>query len=895
MRFRIEKNLARSIFPILISCLLTAGTVLAAEPGIRTETRSFITDPTGEPAPLPPGVEPLFAGIYINGNEAEAEIIYREQNEYWLPFDLFLKASGLKPGENTEAGTTYPTTIGIITFDHARLKSIEGNSCVSFSDLKEAFRVKATFDISLYAAVIQIPWRAGMPDERSATKKRIEPDIEAPGNSLTYIGIEADLLFDTREEVQKELLVETAGRLGPGVWDIRLEGDPEEEMTPTRYHWTVFNRHTATRVGTGSTEIYSLIDNKPFTGLQFGWNNRTILNQLDFERYTDSDGFLSMDRNQLRTIEGDGPPAGIAELRLDGEIVARQRISLDGRFLFRNVRMSTDLRRTEVYLYELSLREPPVSILNFTQSIQSRSLPGGELLVRGGVGNIGNILDNRTEKEHEYLGFAHVQYGLHRRITLEAALQYSTGIETPDKLLGTVMSLGENWTMALYGAEANGRYGGDLRVEGNGERWSFAYWGNRYLEKFRSENNPEETSHALRITTSPWSSLNVTIFGSHEQQDGTIVNRYLLPGAYWRVSRFLQLSATPDSDKEYRYEADLRLSSRSDLRLGYQDRILDSEYYHDLADNLSVVVQNTYAFRTSDSVTSMFVDWAPGNSAYNRVRLGSSYSDNQFGYSAMWSRYVNTGLRFALQYSYNMNNASYLQTEEFDGLFDTDTLPQEFIGFTLSWDLGRSQSGFYPINRTAISHTRGAITGSLDIENPGTVSSSDLNDVRILLNGRQLGQQQINGSFFLGNLRPGIYRLTVDPENLPLELNVEQDDLLVEVQSGAVSEVRIPLFAQYGIAGRITDAGRKGIENETVQVLDSENEVIITSETNLFGYYRADNLRPGSYTALLPVTGQERLFTITDDYLFGIDFTLEDQSPQDEPSPREAEGPGPER
>ncbi|RNA64856.1 carboxypeptidase regulatory-like domain-containing protein [Prosthecochloris sp. ZM_2] len=885
MHKRLNTILAGALLAATASGLLAAGGARADEPETRPETQVFITEET--PAPLPADIEPLFAGIYINGRESEAAIIYRKGNEYWIPFELFLDESGLDADENTEAGITYPTTIGIITFDHSRLRTLENTACISFSDLKESFRVQATFDLSLYAAVIQIPWSPGRPDSTTRRKSLIEPDISAPRNALTYIGIETDLLLDTREELQKDLLVETAGRLGPGVWDIRYEGDPEEEMTPTRYHWTVFNRNAAARAGTGSTEIYSLLENENFTGIQFGWNNRTILNQLDFERYTDSDGFLSMDRNQLRTIEGDGPPAGIAELRLDGEIVARQRISLDGRFLFRNVRMGTDLRKTEVYLYELSLREPPVTVLNFTQSVQSRSLPGGELLFRGGIGSVGNLLDDENSDETHYLAFTHLQYGLHRRLTVEAALQYTTDSNDPDKLIGTVLSLGDSWAAAIYGAEVNGRYGGDLRLEGNGERWSFAYWGNRYQERFRSEAAPEEENHALRISTSPWNSLNVNLFGSHEQENGRLVNRYLLPGAYWRVSRFLQLSATPNSDKEYRYEADLRLSSRSDLRLGYQDRILDSEYYHDLADNLSLVVQNSYALRTSDSVTSMFVDWAPGNTGYNRVRLGSSYSDNQFGYSAMWSRYVNTGLRFALQYSYNMNNASYLQTEEFDGLFDTDTLPQEFIGFTLSWDLGRSQSGFYPINRTAISHTRGAITGSLDIENPGTVSSSDLNDVRILLNGRQLRQQQISGSFFLGNLRPGVYRLSVDPENLPLELNVEQEQLLVEVVSGAVSEVRIPLFAQYGIAGRITGSDGNGLDNAAVHITDQESKLVTRARTNLFGYFRADNLRPGTYNAVLPATGQQQEFTITDDYLFGVDFTV--QLPSSPPEPEGSE------
>ena len=66
------------------------------------------------------------------------------------------------------------------------------------------------------------------------------------------------------------------------------------------------------------------------------------------------------------------------------------------------------------------------------------------------------------------------------------------------------------------------------------------------------------------------------------------------------------------------------------------------------------------------------------------------------------------------------------------------------------------------------------MAGALKIMTDSKISRSQINDVSILLNGRKLGQRQIGGDFFVGNLRPGIYTVSVDPENLPLELVVEQ-------------------------------------------------------------------------------------------------------------------------
>ena len=44
--------------------------------------------------------------------------------------------------------------------------------------------------------------------------------------------------------------------------------------------------------------------------------------------------------------------------------------------------------------------------------------------------------------------------------------------------------------------------------------------------------------------------------------------------------------------------------------------------------------------------------------------------------------------------------------------------------------------------------------------------------------------------------------------------------------------------------------------------------------TNMFGYYRTKGLRPETYTVSVAET--HRTVTVTDDYIYGIDFTIED-------------------
>lgn len=819
--------------------------------------------------------EPLLVEVFFNKKSAGTLICYRHQDTYWVPFDLFIQQTKLK-GQPAENGTvSYQTTLGVLSHDPESLKVIEDTQCISFDQLEKSFYVKGRFVQSVFALALDIPWASGKPSRKKAAKPVITPDIQAPSSSLSFLRFEPQVSYEFNDNTNRDLLIEAGGRFANGVWDITFEGDPTTRFRPSRYHWTTYNNNSVLRAGTGSSDLFSLLNDLDFTGIQVGWNNQTILNQLDFERYSDSDAFLSLDRTQQRTIEGNAPPASIAELRIEGVVIARQRIGLDGRFRFPNVRMTSDPRRTEVYIYERTLREKPLTIIDYTMSILNRTLPAKELLARAGGGVVGNPLNQNESDSTSWTGFGHIIYGVHNRMTIEAGIQYNPENINREVFAGTVLSIGGNWGIALYGGRSNDRYATDFRLEGKGTDWSLSYFGRLNQENYSKDGKEKQKNHSLRFSTGIIKPFDLLLYGRYNKTGNEPAEKYLLPGAYWYVMPSLMLSALPNDEEQYRYEANMNVTSRSDLSVTYEDEIIAADLDYDFSRSLQSRALYSHAFSTGNNVSSLYFDWYPKGNRFNLIRLGASTSGSQTGYSVAWNKFINAGLELSLQYSYNMNNALRLETED---TFSNFVPPEarQYIAFALTWDLGRSSKRFYPINRTAISHTRGGLAGSMKIINETTLKPDDINNVDILLNGKKLNQRQVDGSFFVGNLKPGVYAVDVDAENLPLELNIPNKTTYVEVMSGAVSEITIPAFVEYSIAGQVTDTRSIALENRKVTVMDEKGNVIDHAVTNLFGYYRTKGLQPGDYT--LSVSDVKREVVIKDDYIYGIDFTVREET-----------------
>jgi len=862
--------------------VLCSSVVTFAEEGVSSapssSVKTAVTSVQGLPAREKTAsvFERLLVGFYINNRLEKEDTVFRAEKEYWIPLSLFLEKTGLKEERREGTIAFYPTNIGVISFNTALLKEFDAVSCISFSDLNTIFLASPEFNQSLFAVMLTIPWSAGSQKKMSIRTA----DVLAPDRSISFIGIEASTDYDFNSAVNRNLQIAIGGRAFRGVWNITAQTESGLAFTPSRYNWTTFNNNLALRFGTGYSGSYSLIGSSNITGVQIGWNNHSIMRQLDAGQDNASELFLNIDASQLRTIEGNGPPASIAELRFDGEVFQRRRIGLDGKFYFDNVRMSTDLRKTEVYIYLRSINEKPVKVIDFSQSVGSRALPQGELLIRGGVGKTGNLLNQQERTGSADAAFGNLLYGLHRRVTLEAAMQLNPVAQTSDLLVGTIFSPGANWNAALYGARSNERNAADLRVESHYLRWSAAYWGTMRQAQFGYDTQEKDINHLFRWSASPWRQVGVQIIAHQQRRSDSLITRYVLPAvSLYPISR-LTLTATPDDFQNYRYEAGIRIGDYNTLRTIYQGDIISFDYQRNFSQHFNVRLLNDYNRIYKNNISNLVLNWYPRNNTNDLIETAFSRSASSFGVAGSWTRYINTGLRLALQYTYRMNTvANITMGDVASGVIIPET--QKNVALSLSWDLGWSNRGLFPINRNAVTLTRGAIAGSLDIGNETKLSASDINNISILLNGRQMQQQQIDGSFFIGSLKPGIYNVSVDPEKLPIELAVDQKERKVEVKSGAVTALTIPVYAEFGIAGFVGDSSGNGVGNVLLEVSGKDGKSVVKTTTNEFGYYRADTLRNGTYkiTALSvggrPIANSLPIdIAIKDDFLFDVNMTI---------------------
>jgi hypothetical protein len=103
----------------------------------------------------------------------------------------------------------------------------------------------------------------------------------------------------------------------------------------------------------------------------------------------------------------------------------------------------------------------------------------------------------------------------------------------------------------------------------------------------------------------------------------------------------------------------------------------------------------------------------------------------------------------------------------------------------------------------------------------------------------------------------------------------------VEVKSGTVTHLSIPVYAQYGIAGKITGSSGQAMTNAVIELSGKDGTPIKRAASNEFGYYRIDELKNGAYSLkVISINGisvhdqPPKTVEIRNDYLFNIDITV---------------------
>lgn len=97
-------------------------------------------------------------------------------------------------------------------------------------------------------------------------------------------------------------------------------------------------------------------------------------------------------------------------------------------------------------------------------------------------------------------------------------------------------------------------------------------------------------------------------------------------------------------------------------------------------------------------------------------------------------------------------------------------------------------------------------------------------------------------------LKPGTYRLDIDPAGLPLDWQASTDAVAVDVAAGSYTPVLIPLTRSYTVSGVITDAEGVPISGARVEAISTDSKSRKFSVTNGAGVYYLEGLQQGNYS-----------------------------------------------
>ncbi|GAB3091830.1 carboxypeptidase regulatory-like domain-containing protein [Aestuariicella hydrocarbonica] len=814
--------------------------------------------------------ERLFVGLTVNDREVDPVDVYRQAGSYWLPLELVLEAVGIRLLDDGQS-LRLISPLGHRSLSRQYFPRWRQQRFISDRDLQQFFRIQARFNAQLYSLALDVPWQPGQSLLRYSAL--IEPDVMAPQSSVSLIrwqsrysqNLDANLYDYTNT-------LDLAGGAGTGVWLLGLESRPQQDARLERYFWSGESDNTAYRLGTSYVNLNPLLAGVRFTGGQGAWSSEPIARLTDFSRNLNADSFLASDVQSQEVISRTGgPPAGIAELRINDRSVQRVRIDLNGFYQFSAVPASVgSFQRTEIYLYERSVQEKPVAIIDNTRSLVREMLAEGETLVRSGGGEVGNGLYEEGVDDGAAVSFLQLRHGLTRNATVQAIFQQS-----PDQpgagVLGLRSSLGAHWAWAADAGINAGEWVGSSELSGVGDGWN-ASLRSRYLAaNYFPSNDSSYYDHSLQANTLLGRTLRAGLVGRFARDTDGAATRFIKPSFYWGPSPRFSLSGTPGYDGDYRYVASYRPHRQHHITASHNHNLYSLTHDYRAARDANLLTGYEYDTQTQSGLVFMQADWHLRQGDYSdqnnnhRLQVGVSYNGESSGYQLSWNRKVSPGVELQAGYRQGYQSA------------EDSVDPAAMVYFNVRLDFAVVRGRLRSASHQDMNFARGGISGSLVGPEGERLS---LDGAGISINGHRLNRGQVGGQFYAGNLKPGLYRVAVDESNLPIEYVPQQRSVIVEVQRNAVTPVSLQLNKVFAIAGQVRTAQGEAVPHAAVDVYNRSGERVGRVQTGLFGFYRVDNLPPAAYTvSYSPDSGSaegavRRAVAIEDDYLFGVDLVV---------------------
>ncbi|MHB1272888.1 MAG: MSCRAMM family protein [Rhodanobacter sp.] len=814
-------------------------------------------------APPPvPASRPMLVGVFVNGQDTGSDINLIQGSDHGYEADIDQFAATIKSRVRT-TGTTLaiPTPLGDASLPATSIRHRGKARYVPITQLAKALAAIIRFNSGEFALTVKLPWTPDAPStgqSAAETMSNEKPDIRAPTVSLSAIHSEA---YFSRLGGNDSLttLTDLQGALGPGSWRTHiLTSAPGDRQIMQNYGWTLDRGDNRFYLGHSQLALDPLLPYANLTGAQYAWSNRP---EISYGEDLSNNQLVATQTLGGQALAGrDGPPGGIAELRINGKVVARTAIRLDGSWEFRDI-VLRGTEFAEVALYQRFGDSTPTRVVPVNSATSPRSLPAGTLVSYAGLGADGNPLDPAIGT-HGMGGFYQVRWGISDRLTVDASAQHANGRDYG--VSNAIVGLG---TLGTWGfGVARGGSASAWSVQGSGQHgmWFWNAYARQYganyfpgVSALQSDRYGEFGAH---VTTH----LDVSLVGRDATDPFTDQHyRFVKPAVNWAVTDRFSVNARPDYNGSYIYAANWNVRNDTQLMLSRYVGISQLELVHALPNGMQLDLAATHdplrGMRYSQTVSGLWthahpLTWSAGLLEGNR----------RIGYLLDAAMETLPGLSVHMQlYDDPTSNPG--------GINNGTTFQLSLVA-----DFAVTSSGLARGNYSARAARRGAISGKVTGQLPDDVKWSDLAGIEVLIDGKPLGTLDGNGHYLVSDLPPGVYQLQMDSEKLPIDLLPPARHPLVEVRAGATTRADFAMLLRLGFAGRITRADGSHPGGIKVVAVDGNGNIVGSSSTDARGYYRIDQLPPGTYT--VRAGRAQRTVTLQRAFVYGQDLVVRNGS-----------------
>jgi hypothetical protein len=788
-------------------------------------------------------LEDLLLGVIINRREVGNLDVVRQGNTLLLPLEEFAKLAGLTV-EIKDSKIKLTTPLGVISLVENDIQNIKGITYISDAVIREKLSSKIEFNSLDLALIIDLPW-GNNSTGYSSQAVNLQPDVFAPTNGFSNFRQELNIVNNSGDvSLQSSTLL--GGRLAGGLWRVRVNNNFENSPDLSEYFYYKRNGGFLYQVGRQQIGINPLLNSLNLTGAQFGYTN---IPTDRFSQNNSANELLPRRSRPLQTFQGVAPPASFVQLRVSGVVVAQQQVGFDGRYEFIDVNLPVGQNnQIEVLIFERNNLSVPSEIRSVRINSSDLLLPAGGNVQLAGVGLTGNLAQNTLFDDNsidagQFAGFYQVRQGLSNNLTFEGSLQaIPNALQSQAGLVWRVAnpvvlsaSVGNSFGKLAYNTDLDIQLG-KLDITANSQSYPTGYR--------NGKNSGEFLNHSAEVSYRFNNNFQLG-FLARSRKSGSDSNEYISPTFSLRPFSGLYLSGRPDITGQYLFNAFYQVNRAARLSLNtFGDRYTTNLNY-DFNRRYQLSLGSDFGGDFATRYTATF-NHNPSDIRRLSWRLGLAYSEGNFGPIAGASMQVLPGLFARVEYQ-GIPLAG--RRNNFGG-FGDDRLTISLVS-DLSFAGGRA----VPSNFSSVGKDRGAIAGRITFQ--GENQSYDLSgaSVRVMNNHNKAvggGITDSSGNFFVGNLPEGVYRVEVDPEQLPVELTLPKTSRVAEVGMAGVTNLDFAARLEYGLAGRITDVAGQPMPDVRVELVNLAGTEVLSAMTDEFGLYRVDGVPTGNYTLQVP-------------------------------------------